>query len=446
MVAAMKLIHCLRTFVVFLVLAQADSACVTKHAGILHISENTLSNGLKMFVNENHKLPIVSVNLFIPGGTLAETKAKAGISKLLVLATHEGSQFKAAEKEMSDIGADIDFLVSADGFFLSVAGLKEDLSSILRFMAKIAGEPGFEQEDVEKARGLLLDGLREKGKDLPALGQEKFLKSIYGDQPFGWGTEEYKKSFKVLKYDDVINYHRRYFLPNNMILAVSGDVNPKEVFEKSNEMFGSWKAAKIEFPKWPEVKRENKTHEIFIKSNDKQSYIYFGHMGVTRSNPDYYALQTADAILETNGLISRIPNRIISKEGLAYNVGASFTGSAGVVPGYFEVNIETSTSRIREIVHLLKQEISTLQGSSVSEEELQQAKSYLTGTYYFSFQSNDEICAYIIESQVYGLPLNLVNVYPSLINSVTAAQIQATAKQYFDLQNYTLVVISHNKL
>jgi zinc protease len=174
----------------------------------------------------------------------------------------------------------------------------------------------------------------------------------------------------------------------------------------------------------------------------QQLNIYLGHLGVVRSNPDYYALQVLDTILGGGaGFTARIPQKLRDELGLAYTTFASITMTAGLDPGRFVAFIGTSPENMNLAIDGLIQEIRRIVEQPVSESELQDAKEYLTGSFVFAFETSSQIARFLVHAQVYGLGFDYIDKYPEYIKRVTVEDIARVAQKYLDPQNYTLVVV-----
>ena len=174
----------------------------------------------------------------------------------------------------------------------------------------------------------------------------------------------------------------------------------------------------------------------------QQVNIYLGHLGVTRTNPDYYALQVLDTILGGGaGFTARIPQRLRDELGLAYTTFASITMTAGQDPGRFISFIGTSPENMKLAIEELLNEIRRIIEEPVTSGELRDARDYLTGSFVFAFESSAQISRFLVHAEMYGLGFDYVQKYPEYIHAVTIEDVGRVAKMYLDCDNYTLVVV-----
>src|SRR5437667_5488270 len=199
---------------------------------------------------------------------------------------------------------------------------------------------------------------------------------------------------------------------------------------------------KLELTKYPSPVRQKEKRQKFINMPAQQLNIYLGHLGVSRTNPDYYALQVMDTILGGGaGFTARIPQRLRDELGLAYTTFASITMTAGIDPGRFIAFIGTSPENRTLATQGLVNEIRRIIEEPVAKEELQDAKDYLTGSFVFAFESSPQIARFLVHAEIYKLGFDYVEKYPEYIRAVTVEDISRVAKTYLDSENYSLVVV-----
>jgi zinc protease len=250
-----------------------------------------------------------------------------------------------------------------------------------------------------------------------------FNELVYQNHPLHRPSHGYPQTVERLTREDLLDFHRRYFVPNNVILSIVGDFRVPELLPKIENAFGGWEARPLQFPEYSEPVRQTGKRVKFITMPAQQLNIYLGHLGVRRTNPDYYALQVLDTILGGGaGFTARIPRRLRDELGLAYTTFASMTMTAGLDPGRFIAFIGTSPENMNLAIDGLLNEIRRIIEEPVTAEELQDAKDYLT-------------------AEVYGLGFDYIDKYPQYVRAVTIDDISRVARKYLDSENYTLVVV-----
>ncbi|MGZ3591982.1 MAG: M16 family metallopeptidase, partial [Thermodesulfobacteriota bacterium] len=230
--------------------------------------------------------------------------------------------------------------------------------------------------------------------------------------------------------------------PNNAILTIVGDITEQEIKAKLVPQLEKW--SKGEIPKVPFVttfEKEQKT----VKTNRPitQANIILGNAGISRDNPDFYALTVMNYILGGGGFASRLMEVIRNKRGLAYSVASFF--DPGKYPGSFQIILQTKNSSAREAISLALQQMERIQKELVLEKELESAKKYLIGSFPMRFDTQAKVANFLSQVEYYGLGLDYPEKYPSLIRSITREEILRIAKKYLDPQQYVLVIVANLK-
>jgi zinc protease len=239
----------------------------------------------------------------------------------------------------------------------------------------------------------------------------------------------------------LLGFHDQFFAPNKAILSIVGDFRISDMLSLVEKRFGSWVSRPVSSPVIAKPLRQTERREKFIPMAAQQSNIYLGHLGIERTNPDFYALQVLDTILGGGaGFTARIPQRLRDELGLAYTTFASITMTAGIDPGRFVAYIGTSPENTKLAVEGLLNEVRRIVAEPVSAEELQDAKDFLTGSFVFAFESSAQIARFLIQATIYDLGFDYGEKYPGLIKDISAEDIARVAGLYLDTENYTLTV------
>lgn len=409
------------------------------------VHEHQLSNGLKALFVENPAIPTISINASVLTGARYDPEEKAGlalmVSRLLDEGTKNRSSLEIAEA-IESVGGAIETDGSFERIVVSISILKKDLDLGLDLLSDLLINPIFPQDYVEKEKERTLSEIA-SAKDRPqVLAGWAFNELIYKDHPLHRPAHGYPQTVEKLTRDDLLDFHKRYFVPNNAIVSIVGDFDIAELLPKVEHVFAGWQSRPIAFPVYPPASRQREPRNKIINMHAQQLNIYLGHLGVVRSNPDYYALQVLDTILGGGaGFTARIPQKLRDELGLAYTTFASITMTAGLDPGRFVAFIGTSPENMNLAIDGLIQEIRRIVEQPVTESELQDAKEYLTGSFVFAFETSGQIARFLVHAQVYGLGFDYIDKYPEYINRVTIEDIARVARKYLDPQNYTLVVV-----
>jgi len=411
----------------------------------LAVHSHTLKNELKVLLVENRSLPTVSITASVLAGARHDPEAKAGQAIMVSRLLDEGTENRTS-LEIADAIESVGGAIDTDGSFERIAAsagvLNKDIDLGLELLSDLLIKPTFPQEYVDKEKERTLAEIVSAQDRPQVVAGWAFNELVYQDHPLHRPSHGYPNTVERLTRDDLKEFHRQYFVPNNVILSIVGDFQVPDLLPKIENVFGNWEARPVTFPRYPEPVRQTAKRVKFIRMPAQQLNIYLGHVGVTRKNPDFYALQVLDTILGGGaGFTARIPQRLRDDLGLAYTTFASITMTAGLDPGRFIAYIGTSPENMKLAIDELLNEIRRIIEEPVTAQELQDAKDYLTGSFVFAFEASPQIARFLVHAQVYGLGFDYIEKYPSYIRAVTVDDISRVARNYLDSENYTLVVV-----
>ncbi|HMF02004.1 MAG TPA: pitrilysin family protein [Terriglobia bacterium] len=411
----------------------------------LAVHSHTLNNGLTILLVENPSLPTVSITASVFAGARYDPESKAGLAIMVSRLLDEGTENRTS-LEIADAIESVGGAIDTDGSFeriVAMAGvLNKDVDLGLELLSDLLIRPIFPQEYVDKEKERTLAEIVSAQDRPQVVAGWAFNELVYQDHPLHRPSHGYPNTVERLTRDDLLEFHGRYFVPNNIILSVVGDFQVPELLPKIEKALGSWEAKPVIFPIYPEPTRQNTKRLKFITMPAQQLNIYLGHLGISRTNPDYYALQVLDTILGGGaGFTARIPQRLRDELGLAYTTFASITMTAGLDPGRFVSFIGTSPENMKLAINELLNEIRRIIEEPVTAQELQDAQDYLTGSFVFGFESSPQIARFLVHAHVYGLGFDFIEKYPHYVRAVTVNDVTRVARKYLDSENYTLVVV-----
>ena len=411
----------------------------------LAVHSHTLKNGLTILLVENPSLPTVSITASVLAGARYDPESKAGLAIMVSRLLDEGTENRTS-LEIADAIESVGGAIDTDGSFeriIAMAGvLNKDVDLGLELLSDLLIRPIFPQEYVDKEKERTLAEIVSAQDRPQVVAGWAFNELVYQNHPLHRPSHGYPSTVERLIREDLLDFHRRYFVPNNIILSVVGDFQVPELLPKIEKAFGDWEAKAVISPIYPEPTRQNTKRVKFITMPAQQLNIYLGHLGVSRTNTDYYALQVLDTILGGGaGFTARIPQRLRDELGLAYTTFASITMTAGLDPGRFVAFIGTSPENMKLAIDELLNEIRRIIEEPVTAQELQDAKDYLTGSFVFAFESSPQIARFLVHAQVYGLGFDYIEKYPEYVRAVTVNDVSRVARKYLDSENYTLVVV-----
>jgi len=409
------------------------------------VHRHVLSNGLIVLLVDNPSIPAVSLSVSVLTGARHESEEKAGLAMMVSRLLDEGTKTRTSleiAEAIESVGGMLDSDGSYERIVVSASVLKEDIDLGLELSADILINPIFPEAFIEKEKSRTLSEIA-SARDRPqVIAGWEFSELVYGKHPLHRPSHGYPETVVKLTRADLLDFHQHFIVPNNAILSMVGDFRTSEVLSRIERYFGTWQPKPLSLPKHAKPTRQANRRIKYITMPAQQLNIYLGHLGVERSNPDYYALQVLDTILGGGaGFTARIPQRLRDELGLAYTTFASITASAGADPGRFVSYIGTSPENMTAAIEGLIQEIRKIISEPVSDQELQDARDYLTGSFVFSFETSSQIARFLVHAEVYGLGFDYIDKYPEYIRSITTSDVSRVAENYLDCENYTMVVV-----
>ena len=412
----------------------------------LDVERVELSNGLVMLLSENHSIPSVSINAIVRAGSRFESDEKAGLASLVGALLDAGTVNRTSQQIAES--------VEAVGGQLGTFGDYQSSGAVVRLLSKDVGL------GLDVASDLLINATFPEDKvrhdidrrvaqikarlDVPRTqASDVFNEIVFEDSPQHRPPIGYEEMVKALTRVDVEEFYRRYYVPQNTVLAIAGDIDKKEVRSSIEATFGKWpRSSEFNEPNVPRPRRQIAPTEKFVNAPKEQVNVVIGHLGIERKNPDYYTLLVMDTILGSSpGFTSRIPRILRDEQGLAYSTFSNITSSAGLDPGRFIAYIGTAPENLQRAISGLRGEISRIVEGGVSPEELETAQLYLTGSFVFHFQRNSQIAEFLIEAETYGLGFDYLEKYPEFIRAISVEDVGRVTRQYIDPQNLTTVVV-----
>lgn len=403
----------------------------------------TLSNGLVLVTSEQPALPIVSVRLLVRAGSRYDPGARHGLanltSRLLTLGTPTRDAMGISGL-VEGMGAHFWADCGREVATVNLNILKKDLDTGLALLGEVLTSASFPDQEVNRTRQSLLASIRAK-KDRPqAIARDAFRSALYPDSFYGRPVEGTEETVRGLDRDAVVDFHRRRYRPDRTILVAVGDITHEEIRQKLEDALAAWEPGGGE-PDPPVALEPPERAAVKLHRNLVQSTIVMGHEGPLRTNPDHYAIRVMNQILGGGDLSSRLGDSIRNQRGLAYSVYSYF--SAGNHAGRFQLAMQTRNESARDAIGVARAEIERIRGHGVTDQELQDAKSYLTGSFALSLDTNNDIAQFLGQVEYLGLGLDYVDRYPDLIRKVTAEDVHRVARKYLQPEDLILVVVGN---
>lgn len=405
-----------------------------------------LDNGMVVYLLEDRELPLVSMQAYVGTGSVYEPAVKTGLAALTGRVLRGGgterTSAEALDDELEFMASSIESGIGAEAGSAAMSCLAKNLDRTLDLFAQVLIMPKFREDRVVQAKNLMIEGIRRENDDPKNVADRELRKVIYRGHPLGrFPTVETVGS---ISRDDLVAFHRRYFHPNNVILAVSGDFDRAEMLAKLGKAFGGWRRAEVSLPTVPEPVPVEQPSVLLVQRGIDQTVIRMGHLGIDKNNPDVYAITVMNSILGGNGFSSRLMAVIRAKEGLAYNVGSTFSPGQRF-PATFEAETETKPSTTARAIGLMEGIIDDMTRTPVSDRELSLAKESIINSFIFAFTTPATVVARLARLEYYGYPDGYLENFRKNIARVTKEDVLRVARKYLHPDKMILVVVGDER-
>jgi zinc protease len=401
-----------------------------------------LPNGLVIFLQEDHELPLVRGSLRIRGGSREEPAAKTGLVSLYGQAWRTGGTKARTGDQLDDFlearGARVEAGGGLDSTFLSFDTLKDSFEDVFTAFVELLQQPEFREEKLALAKNQANTGIARRNDDPMGIAGREVRKLAYGaDSPYARVTEY--ATIAAVTRDDLLSWHKAYVHPNNAVLGVIGDFDAKQMEARLRKALGGWQRGPV--AKKAEARFDGpKPGVYFIQKDDvNQSNIRMVHMGTTRDNPDFYAIEVMNEIFG-GGFSARLFSNIRSKKGLAYSVGGG-VGMNWDHPGVFALSMGTKSGSTAAAVDALYEEIDNLKQNPATSEELQRAKDAILNSFIFRFDTRQKVLSERVAYEFYGYPADWLARYRAGIEKVGPADVARAADKYVSREKIALLVV-----
>jgi len=401
-----------------------------------------LPNGMVIFLQEDHELPLLRGTARIRGGSREETAEKTGLVSLYGQAWRTGGTKTRTGDALDDFlearGARVETGGGLDSTTISFDCLKESFEDVFGIFVELLREPEFREDKLVLAKNQLNTGIARRNDDPMGIAGREARKLGYGaDSPYA-RTPEYATVAAVTR-DDLLRWHRTYVHPNNIILGVVGDFDARTLEARLRKAFGGWAkgpaAVKLEASF-----QDPRPGVYFVQKDDvNQSNIRMVHLGTRRDNPDFFAIEVMNEVFG-GGFSARLFSNVRSKKGLAYSVGGG-VGMGWDYPGLFMLSMGTKSGSTAAAIDALYEEIDNLKKTPASAEELARAKDAILNSFVFRFDSKAKVLAEQMLYEFYGYPLDFLDRYKAGIEKVTAADVARAAEKYVHKDRIALLVV-----
>jgi len=415
-------------------------AVVAAPAQALEIEQITSPGGIKAWLVEAHDIPFTALEIRFRGGASLDDPAKRGAINLMTATLEEGSAdldsqgFAAAQEALA---ASFHFDADDDALSVSARMLSENRDKAVDLLHGALVDPHFDQASVDRVRGQVLSIIASNAQDPNEIAGETFRKMAYGDHPYGSSLNGTVASVQALTREDMFDAKARVMAKDRVVVSAVGDITPAELGPMLDKLLGDLPATGAAMPPRAELKL---TGGITVVPFDTpQATVIFGEAGLPMSDPDFFAAYVFNEILGAGGFSSRLMDELREKRGLTYGIYTYLVPKD--LAETWQGSFASANAKVAEAIEIVKTEWARAATGKVSDKELAEAKTYLTGAYPLRFDGNGNIADILVGMQLQGMTPDYIVHRNDKVMAVTKADIARVAKRLLQADGLRFVVV-----
>jgi zinc protease len=392
-----------------------------------------------VWFEEDHAVPMVAVSVSLPAGSVYDPPAKPGLAALAAYLFNEGAgnlRSTAYQNELARRAIQLSLSPDRDCFTFSFVTLTANAKDAFRLVGLALQRPRFDADAIARVRAQMLQSLEQEDEDPESVASRGFYEIFFAGHPYAHEVGGTAQGLNAITAADLKNFARAHWVRGGVKIAVSGDIDAASLTALLKADFDPLPVAAPPAP--PRATRLGGPGFTRLPMAVPQSVAQFGLPGMLRSDPDYLAGYVANHIVGGGDFSSRLTNEIRQKRGLTYGISTSFGDLRG--SGFIIGQVATKRESMNESLAIIRDVLRKYAQEGPSEQELADAKTYLTGSYPLSFSSNVGIASQLNTFQREGLPLDYVARRNGLINALTLDDVRRAARRLFDPARLTIVV------
>jgi zinc protease len=405
----------------------------------------TLPNGMQVIIVLHHEQPAVTMRLLVRAGASQDPDKKRGVASLVASLLDQGTTTKSAQQvadQIDSIGGAMGTGSGEDFTSVSTVVMKDSFGLAMDLLADVVRNPAFSPDEIERQKEQAISSQRVNATDADYVASVLFDRLVYGFHPYGLPGTGTAETLATIGRDDLQRFHRQHFVPNNMVLAIVGDLTIDEAIGTAQRVFGGWPRADV--PPARPIDPPEPTRRVIVidKPDAVQTEIRVGQLAIPRKHPDYLKWDMAVKVLGGEGA-NRLHRVLRSERGLTY--GASADAEGRKQAGSFVAETDTRTETTGEALRLMLDEFARLQRQRVSERELSDAQNYLAGSFPLTIETPNDIATQVINNVMYELPVDEIGTFRERVLAITPDDIQRVAREYIKPDRLSIVLVGNAK-
>ena len=406
----------------------------------VEIAEVTSPGGIKAWLVEEHAIPFTALEIRFRGGAILDAPDKRGATSLMMSVLEEGAgdlDARAFGKKVEELSARFGFETGDDTIRISARFLSENRDQAVELLRLALTDPRFDQDAVDRVRGQVLSIIQSDAQDPNKIASQAFDQAAFGSHPYGKSRNGTVESVTALTREDMIEAKARTLTLDRIYIGAVGDITAEEFGNLLDELLGDLPKTGAPLPAETEFLPEGGVEVIDLDT--PQSVTIFGHRGIKRDDPEFFAAFVMNRILGGGGFTSRLTEEVREKRGLTYGI-STFLVPMELAELYMG-QVASSNATIKEAIDLIRVEWQRMVDEGVSAEELRDAQTYLTGAYPLRFDGNAQIANILAGMQLQGLGIDYIATRNDKVNAVTREDIQRVAQRLLNPDDLFFVVV-----
>jgi len=405
-----------------------------------------LSNGMIVYLAEDHQFPLVELSATIDVGSIYEPADKIGLADMTGSVMRTGGTATRSGDDIDELvesrGLSVETWIGQDSGGAYLSAMKEDTDLGLDLLADILRNPAFPEDKIKLAKEEQKASISRRNDQPQSIARREAMKAVFGaDHPLA-RYPEYATIAAVTR-QDMIDFHADWFHPDRMFLVVIGDFDSEDMVGKLEKSFAGWEKATKALPPDPEIPDFPRTVNIVDKDDLTQSTIFMGHKGIRADSPFYAGVMVGNRILG-GGFATRLFNEVRSRQGLAYSVGSS-PGTGWRYPGLFVAFTMTKSETSEKAAEAVLEEIRKMTTEPVTDDELARAKDGILNSEVFKFDTKREILDRMVLFERYGYPVDFLQQYQDQVKGMTRESVLEAAQAVWKPDQMTILAVGNYK-
>jgi zinc protease len=409
-------------------------------AAKVEIQHWELNNGARMYLIENHDLPIVDINVDFRAGSVKDTNQKSGLASLtnhMMVLGSGGVNEEDLANQFIDLGAQLNSSFDQDKSGFSLRTLTEKRNEAIDLLTLVLHKPNFDKKILEREKKRYVASIGQSQTMPGSIASKAFMNALYRDHPYALPGSGEVETIKKISKKDLHNFYKNNYFSNELSIVIVGDISRKEAEDLGNKISLGFTKSKIELP-IPLVK-DVKGQEIRISHPAKQAHLYYGAPIIKRGDPDFLTLYLGNYILGGGGFVSRLTQVIREDRGLAYSVYSYFMPF--IEKGPFQIGVQTKKNQVGQAKKLIEKTVAEFIKDGPTSNELKRAKDFMIGGFPLKLDSNKSILEYVSMMAFYKYPLDYLDTFTKKIDKISAKEIKSAFQRRVDMSKFSTVIV-----